>query len=108
LKETLLKRTVGREPSVSGAACGFTQTRHEPGSKVCTDEHASYRGLSPVYDPHHVKHSAREYVGWANDIRIGAAQSMRALLKRGLLRHLAQGQPQAPAPLRGRVHVPAQ
>jgi len=54
-----------------------------PGSKVYTDEHASYRGLDATYEHHHVTHSAGEYVG-ANDIHINAAESMWALLKRGL------------------------
>jgi len=54
-----------------------------PGSKVYTDEHASYRGLDAAYEHHHVTHSAGEYVG-ANDIHINAAESMWALLKRGL------------------------
>jgi len=57
--------------------------RHvEPDSKVYTDEHGSYTGLRG-YEHHHVKHSAGEYVG-ANDIHINAAESMWALLKRGL------------------------
>ena len=57
--------------------------RHvESGSKVYTDEHGSYTGLGP-YEHHHVKHSAGEYVG-ANDIHINSAESMWALLKRGL------------------------
>ena len=57
--------------------------RHvEPGTKVYTDEHASYSGLS-AYEHHHVNHSAGEYVG-ANDIHINSAESMWALLKRGL------------------------
>ena len=53
-----------------------------PGSKVYTDEHGSYTGLA-AYEHHHVNHSAGEYVG-ANDIHINAAESMWALLKRGL------------------------
>ena len=57
--------------------------RHvETGSKVYTDEHGSYSGLKG-YEHHHVNHSAGEYVG-ANDIHINAAESMWALLKRGL------------------------
>ena len=58
--------------------------RHiEPGSKVYADEYASYSGLDSAYEHHHVKHSAGEYVG-ANDIHINAAESMWAMLKRGL------------------------
>ena len=58
--------------------------RHvEPGSAVYTDEYASYGGLSATYDHQHVKHSAGEYVG-ANDIHINSAESMWAMLKRGL------------------------
>ena len=57
--------------------------RHvETGSKVYTDEHGSYSGLKG-YEHHHVNHSAGEYVG-ANDIHINAAESMWAMLKRGL------------------------
>ena len=58
--------------------------RHvEPGSKVYTDEHASYRGLDAEYDHQHVKHSAGEYVG-ANNIHINSTESMWAVLKRGI------------------------
>ena len=58
--------------------------RHvEPGSAVYTDEYASYGGLSTAYDHQHVRHSAGEYVG-ANDIHINSAESMWAMLKRGL------------------------
>ena len=42
-----------------------------PGSKVYTDEYASYSGLN-AYEHHHVKHSAGEYVG-AGDIHINEA-----------------------------------
>ena len=47
-----------------------------------TDEHGSYSGLKG-YQHHHVYHSAGQYVG-ANDIHINAAESMWAMLKRGL------------------------
>ena len=58
--------------------------RHvEPGSKVYTNEYASHGELSAAYDHQHVKHSAGEYVG-ANDIHINSAESMWAMLKRGL------------------------
>ena len=57
--------------------------RHvETGSKVYTDEHGSYSGLKG-YQHQHVNHSAGEYVG-AGDIHINAAESMWAMLKRGL------------------------
>ena len=81
--------------------------RHvEPGSKVYTDEHGSYTGLRG-YQHHHVNHSAGEYVG-ANDIHINAAESMWAMLNARPLGCVAQGHPEAPAPLRERSHLPAE
>jgi len=78
-----------------------------PGSKIYTNEHGSYRGLDAAYAHHSVNHGAGEYVGRERHshqrrrVHVGAPQART-------LRHLAQGQPQAPAPLRERVHLPAQ
>ncbi len=54
-----------------------------PGSKVYTDEHKGYNGLEAAYERGSVNHSAGQYVG-ANDIHINSAESMWAVLKRGL------------------------
>lgn len=52
----------------------------EPGSVLCTDEHASYRGM-PEYDHRPVNHSAKQYVdGMAHTNGI---ESVWAILKRG-------------------------
>lgn len=53
------------------------------GSAVYTDEHKAYNGLEPMYKRGTVNHSAGEYVG-ANDIHVNSAESMWAVLKRGL------------------------
>lgn len=51
-----------------------------PGSMLCTDEHASYRGM-PEYTHHIVNHSAKQYVdGMAHTNGI---ESVWAVLKRG-------------------------
>ena len=58
-------------------------SRHvEYGSTIYTDEHRAYAGLKN-YERGSVKHSAGEYVG-PGDIHINSAESMWALLKRGL------------------------
>ena len=53
------------------------------GSAVYTDEHKGYNGLEPIYKRGTVNHSAGEYVG-ANDVHVNSAESMWAVLKRGL------------------------
>jgi transposase-like protein len=52
------------------------------GSRICSDELNSYRGLSQSYSHDVVKH-AREYVA-GKDIHINTAESFFALLKRGV------------------------
>jgi transposase-like protein len=54
----------------------------EPGSTIHTDEHGSYRGLSPTYDHHTVDHSAKEYV--RDGVTTNGIESVWAVLKRGL------------------------
>ena len=52
----------------------------KPGTVLCTDEHAAYRGM-PEYEHHVVNHSAKEFVdGMAHTNGI---ESVWALLKRG-------------------------
>ena len=53
-----------------------------PGSKVYTDEHGGYNGLSG-YGRGTVRHGVGEYVG-AGDIHINSAESMWAVLKRSI------------------------
>ena len=55
----------------------------EIGSTVYTDEHKSYSGLDIAYRRGTVNHGAGEYVG-ANDIHVNGAESMWAILRRGL------------------------
>ncbi len=55
----------------------------EPGATVYTDEHRSYEGLDTAYKRGTVSHSKGEYVG-AGNIHINSAESMWAVLKRGL------------------------
>lgn len=55
----------------------------EPGSALYSDEHSAYGGLGDVYDRGVVYHGRGEYVG-ANDIHVNSAESMWAVLKRGL------------------------
>ena len=55
----------------------------ELGSTVYTDEHKSYKGLEAGYVRGTVNHSAGQYVG-ANDIHTNGAESMWAVLRRGL------------------------
>ena len=58
-------------------------SRHvEFGSTIYTDEHKSYGGLNN-YERGSVRHSAGEYVGPGN-IHVNGAESMWALLKRGI------------------------
>ena len=54
-----------------------------PGSVVYTDEHSGYDGLEGAYERGTVRLGAGEYVG-ANAIHVNSAESMRAVLKRGL------------------------
>ena len=57
--------------------------RHvKPGSKVYTDGHGSY-SVPKGYQHRNVNHHTGEYVG-ANDIHVNSAESMWAILKRGL------------------------
>ena len=53
------------------------------GSTIYTDEHSGYDGLEAAYKRGTVNHSSGQYVG-ANDIHVNSAESMWAVLKRGL------------------------
>lgn len=57
-----------------------------PGSTIYTDELASYNGLEPTYEHGKVNHGAGKYVEYvgANAIHVNGAESMWAVLKRGL------------------------
>ncbi|WP_443748374.1 IS1595 family transposase [Asticcacaulis solisilvae] len=59
---------------------GFISAHVQPGSLVCTDEHAAYRGLTN-YDHMTVRHSAGEYVN--NMAHTNGIESFWSLLKRG-------------------------
>ena len=54
----------------------------EPGSKICTDEHAGYVGM-PEYEHGSVCHGRGEYVG-PGDVHTNSVESLWALLRRGL------------------------
>jgi len=54
----------------------------EPGSTIHTDEHASYAGLSDVYNHEIVLHSAGEYV--RDGVTTNGIESVWAVMKRGL------------------------
>ena len=58
----------------------------EPGSVLHTDEHAGYRGLAGEYEHEAVNHGKGKYVEYvgANAIHVNSAESMWAVLKRGL------------------------
>jgi len=57
------------------------QNHVEAGSKVYTDEHPAYRGLSARYDHQTVNHGAGEYVS-GNGASTNAVESLWALFKR--------------------------
>jgi transposase-like protein len=54
----------------------------EAGSMIHTDEHGSYRGLSPDYGHETVDHSAKEYV--RDNVTTNSIESVWAVMKRGL------------------------
>ena len=58
----------------------------EQGATVHTDEHAAYKGIEAVYEHGTVNHGAGKYVEYvgANSIHVNSAESMWAVLKRGL------------------------
>lgn len=82
-------RAVVLQGTTAGEILGHIFAHVEPGSTLCTDEHASYQQLPPVglplgipaYDHHTVNHSAKEFVnGMAHTNGI---ESVWAVLKRG-------------------------
>ena len=61
-------------------------THIKPGSTVHTDEHGGYKGMGDDYEHGTVNHGKGKYVEYigANAIHVNSAESMWAVLKRGL------------------------
>ena len=74
-------------PNVRKATLQGVIAEHvEPGSKVYTDEHAAYLGIGQDYEHGTVHHGQKKYVEYigANAIHVNSAESMWAVLKRGI------------------------